>query len=221
MRAEIYQGLADAIQNSHGTTDGSNIGKRVILPSSFTGGARYQHQLYQDAVAIVRHFGKPDLFITFTCNPHWEEITNELYEHQTAADRQDLISHIFKLKLKSLLHDIYYGSANVLGKMTALIYVIEWQKRGPSHAHILSICDRDSKPRTPEDYDSIVCAEIPDKHKFPELYKNVTTLMMHGPCGLSNPKSPCMADGKCTKQFPKDCRKNICSSRWIPTLYKK
>ena len=90
LRAEVYQGLADAIQNSDGTIDGSGIGKRIILPSSFTGGARYQHQLYQDAMAIVHHYGKPDFFITFTYNPHWKEITNELLEHQTAADHQDL-----------------------------------------------------------------------------------------------------------------------------------
>ena len=204
LRAELYQGLADVVQNSDGTIDGSQIGKKIILPSSFTGGARYQHQLYQDAMAIVHHFGKPDFFITFTCNPHWEEITNELLEQQTAADHQDLITRVFKLKLQSLLHDIYYGSANVLGKMIALIYVIEWQKRGTCHAHILGICDEESKPRTPEDYDSIVCAEIPDKEQFPELHKTVTTLMMHGPCGLSNPNSPCMVDGKCSKQFPKD-----------------
>ena len=155
-------------------------------------------------MAIVHHFGKPDFFITFTSNPHWEEITNELLKQQTAADHQDLIRRVFKLKLQSLLHDIYYGSANMLGKMIAFIYVIEWQKRGPPHAHILGICDEESKPRTPEDYDSIVCAEIPDKEQFPELHKTVTTLMMHGPCGLSNPNSPCMVDGKCSKQFPKD-----------------
>ena len=88
--------------------------------------------------------------------------------------------------------------------MIALIYVIEWQKRDPPHAHILGICDEESKPRTPEDYDSIVCAEIPDKEQFPELHQIVTKLMMHGPCGVSNAKSPCMVDGKCTKQFPKD-----------------
>ena len=33
---------------------------------------------YQDAMAIVRKFGKPDLFITMTCNPHWKEITENL-----------------------------------------------------------------------------------------------------------------------------------------------
>ena len=31
--------------------------------------------------------------------------------------------------------------------MVALIYVIEWQKQGPPHAHILAISDKESKPR--------------------------------------------------------------------------
>ena len=69
------------------------------------------------------------------------------------------MTRVFKLKLHSLLQDIYYGPKPVLGKMVLLIYVIEWQKRGPPHAHILAICDSDSKPRTEEDFDSIVCAD--------------------------------------------------------------
>ena len=68
----------------------------------------------------------------------------------------------------------------------------------------MAICSEESKPQTPEDFDRIVCAEIPDEQQFPELNKTVTTLMMHGPCGLSNPNSPCMVDGKCTKKFPKE-----------------
>lgn len=67
LRSELYQGLADAVQA--GDTDGKHTGKKIILPSSFIGSPRHMHQMYQDAMAIVRRFGKPDLFITFTCNP--------------------------------------------------------------------------------------------------------------------------------------------------------
>ena len=38
--------------------------------------------------------------------------------------------------------------------MVALIYVIEWQKQEPPHAHILGICDNANKPKTIDDYDS-------------------------------------------------------------------
>ena len=69
LHAEVYQGLADAIHEQDGEVDGSHIGRRIILPSSFTCSAHYQHQLYQDAMAIFCHYGKPDLFIMFTCNP--------------------------------------------------------------------------------------------------------------------------------------------------------
>ena len=107
------------------------------------------------------------------------------------------------MKLQSLLQDLYYGPTPVLGKMVALIYVIEWQKRGPPHAHILAISDAESKPRTPEDNDDIVCAEIPDAQ-----HKIIKKFMMHGPCGTSNLNSPCMVDGTCSKRFPKDFVKN-------------
>ena len=88
--------------------------------------------------------------------------------------------------------------------MCALIYVIEWQKRGPPHAHILAICDESYKPHSTDDYDSIVSAEIPNPEKNPQLHAVVIKFMMHGPCGAANPTSPCMADGKCTKRFPKE-----------------
>ena len=39
-------------------------------------------QHYQDAIAIYRAMGPPNFFITFTCNPSWPEITNELLPGQ-------------------------------------------------------------------------------------------------------------------------------------------
>ena len=207
LHADLYQGLADVVLASDGQVDGSHLGKKVILPSSFTGGPRYQHQLYQDAMSIVHRFGKPDFFVTFTCNPRCQEITNALLPGQTAENQQDVVARVFKLKLKSLLHDLFYGQKPVLGKMVALIYLIELRKQGPPHAHIPGICDNANKPKTIADYDSVVCAEFPDKDIFPELHQIVTKLMMYGPCGLANPNSPFMEDGKCTKSFPKISQK--------------
>jgi hypothetical protein len=104
LRAELYSGIADAVQQ--GDTDGSAIGRRVILPSSFTGGPRHMYQLYMDSMALVRHFTKPSLFITFTCNPEWQEITDALEEGQTSNDRPDLVARAFHVRLKALLEDI-------------------------------------------------------------------------------------------------------------------
>jgi len=61
------------------------------------------YQLYQDAMAIVSCYGKPDLFVTFTCNPKWPEITRELLSNQTAVDRPDLTARVFHMKLQNLL----------------------------------------------------------------------------------------------------------------------
>jgi hypothetical protein len=67
IRAELYQGLQDHLDAADGQA--SHVGRRVVLPSSFIGGPRNMHQLYQDSMSIVRALHKPDLFVTMTCNP--------------------------------------------------------------------------------------------------------------------------------------------------------
>jgi hypothetical protein len=48
LRADLYQGLADAVSARKGTdTDLERMGTKVILPSSHTGSPRQMHQLYQ------------------------------------------------------------------------------------------------------------------------------------------------------------------------------
>lgn len=88
LRTEYYQEAMDAICAGNSA---SNIRHHIILPLlSFSGGSWQMYQLYQDAVAIVCYFGKPNLFITFTCNSKWPEITRELLPYQIAADMPDL-----------------------------------------------------------------------------------------------------------------------------------
>jgi len=146
-------------------------------------------QLYQDAMAKVRKFGKPDLFVTITCNPKWKKIIDALFPRQIAKDRPELVTGVFNLKLDALLKDIKDG---VLGNVIAKIWVIKFQKRGLPHAHILLILDEASKLCTAEDYDLMVLAEISDSISHPKAYKTVTSCMVHGPCGLDFFNAQCM-----------------------------
>ena len=77
LRSDLYQGLSDAIRAGD-TNNLNNLGQRIILPSTHIGSPRYLKQLFQDAMGIVRALGKPDYFITMTCNPNWPEITDAL-----------------------------------------------------------------------------------------------------------------------------------------------
>jgi hypothetical protein len=71
--------LQDALLRGDTAAD---VGRAIILPSTFVGGPIYMHQAYQDVMRIVAKLGKPDLFITFTCNPQWPEIRDELLQGQ-------------------------------------------------------------------------------------------------------------------------------------------
>ena len=46
LRAELYQGLEDALEGDEQIND-QQVGTRMILPSSITGSPRQMHQLYQ------------------------------------------------------------------------------------------------------------------------------------------------------------------------------
>lgn len=203
LRAECYMNVMDYIHQREGS-GAQRIGQMVILPSSFIGSPRNMQEKYQDAMAIVREFGKPDLFITMTCNPTWPEIKENLKHKQASNERPDLIARVFKSKLDSLIDDI--RKKEIFGKVDALIYTIEFQKRGLPHAHILVSLAPEFKLQDIEQIDSIVCATIPDP-SLPNnetLHKIVKKNMIHGPCGIYNPNSPCMLDGKCCKGFPRE-----------------
>ena len=146
-----------------------------------------------------------------TCNPQWPEISSQLGETQTPQDRPDIVARVFKERKDRLLHDLTV--AHVLGRTVAHLWVIEFQKRGLPHPHILIILDNHAITATPEQVDSIVCSELPPdpaatddpeiKARRQTLQNIVVTSTIHGPCGAANPLSSCMENGRCTKGFPK------------------
>jgi hypothetical protein len=96
------------------------VGQQVILPSSYTGSPRYMYEKNQDVMTYVRKFGRPDLFITFTCNPEWPEIKNELFQDQKSLDRHDIISRVFHLKLKKFMHVL--KNKYIFGDVNCYVY---------------------------------------------------------------------------------------------------
>lgn len=83
------------------------------------------------------------------------------------------------------------------------MYVVEFQKRGLPHVHMLIWLNSESKKNLTANVDKFVSAEIPNPLKDKIGYDTVKSFMIHGPCGLENMKSPCMKNLKCTRHFPK------------------
>ncbi|GFQ75402.1 helitron_like_N domain-containing protein [Trichonephila clavata] len=109
----------------------------------------------QDAMAYVRDYGRPDLFITFTCNPAWDEIQQLLLPEKSQVDRYEITARVFRQKLKSLMNFIV--KYEVFGSVRCWMYSVEWQKRGFLHVHILILYNK----ITSDEIDDVICAEIP------------------------------------------------------------
>ena len=77
-----------------------------------------------------------------------------LHEGQTPQDRPDIVARVFKLKKDQLIADLVHGG--VLGDVVAYMYVIEFQKRGLPHAHILLILANHDRMLTSALVDSVV-----------------------------------------------------------------
>ncbi len=95
---------------------------------------------YRDVLAMVRDMGNPSLFITMTANPKWTEITSQLKAGETAADRPDIVTRVFKLKLDLMLSKL--TTEGILGETVAHVSVIELQKRhifSRSNLHLCSL----------------------------------------------------------------------------------
>ncbi|XP_076919580.1 uncharacterized protein LOC143580443 [Bidens hawaiensis] len=202
IRADLYQGIVDCVHA--GEVHPNRIGQRIVLPASFIGGPRDMRRRFLDAMTLVQDDGKPDLFITMTCNPHWFEICDNLKPGQTAQDRPELLSRVFHAKLEDLKEQLL--KKHLLREVKACVYVIEFQKHGLPHAHILLIMYTQYKINNPDHYDKVVCSEIPDKRRHPKLHELVVKHMMHGPCGTLRPKSPCMQgdpDPSCRFHYPR------------------
>lgn len=51
----------------------------------------------------MHRFGKPDLFVTITCNPNHDDLLASLLPGQVPEDRPDIIARFFAMQVAPLL----------------------------------------------------------------------------------------------------------------------
>ena len=139
------------------------------------------------------------------------KIISNIGPNEEVINRPDIVVKVFNQKVKELKEEIC--KKHIFGKCIAFTYVIEFQKRGLSHIHMLIFLDKE---------DQIISAEIHDKSTNPQLYKIVKHIMIHGPCGQQNINSPCMDKNveQSTKKFPKQFINNTIIISGYP-LYRR
>ena len=108
---------------------------------------------------------------------------------------------------------------NPFGVIVAHVSVIEFQKRGLPHAHIILFLDDRAKHniQNPEYVDEIISAEIPPLSD-PVLRLAVLKHMIHKPCTKIS-TAPCIRDVRCSEGF----RKNFVQTRELlkaPTIFR-
>ena len=113
--AENYDNLVEYARS--GNNESTLSGRRAILPSTFQGD-RFMSELYHDAMVICKTYIYPYLFITFTCNTKWPELTRFANNKGLRVkDRLDIICRVFKMKLDELLDDL--TKRHIFGKTNA------------------------------------------------------------------------------------------------------
>jgi hypothetical protein len=127
---------------------------------------------------------------------------------------------VFRAKLEELRQCLLYK--DILGKVKAYVYVVEFQKSVLPHAHWLLIMQIKYKITCPEQYDAIITAKLPDEKKYLELYKMVTKHMMHGPCRVLNPNYLCTKDcTSCKNYYPRPFRDSTSQGKDLYPVYRR
>uniref|UniRef100_A0AC34FHG3 ATP-dependent DNA helicase n=1 Tax=Panagrolaimus sp. ES5 TaxID=591445 RepID=A0AC34FHG3_9BILA len=180
---------------------GKKLGSLFTIPSSFKGGRKYMQKAYSDIMTIIDNTDLPAWFITFTGNPKWLEIVRNIRNGQ---NRSDVKCRVFMAKAQEFLDDLL--KRNVMGKVQAYHAVMEFQKRGMPHLHVILIME---EKVTAEDVDSFISACIPDlpdpkdNSEAAKQQRRLHGVVVRNQIHLCNENSGCQVDGVCTKGYKK------------------
>ena len=162
---------------------------------SVRGTKQYWFLRHSELKCMIREWGSPTLFLTFSCAEYESpDITEFLMKVNNVPPSYNIgklcvedpisVSRKFSLKFHAFFRKVLI-KGEVLGKVDHFYWKKEYQNRGAPHYHVLlwihdaPVIDRDE----PEDVlkwiqERITC-HIPDKDGSPELYRLVTRYQLH------------------------------------------
>ena len=129
-------------------------------------------------MTIVREKGKPHLFITMTCNPKHPLILKALPRRASSSDRPDIVLRVFRQQVIQLTKILIEGKVPGWETTKGLILVVEFQKRGLPHVHLLIILNRNN-PISAQEIEKYATAEIPDSFSHSRDRERITTYILH------------------------------------------
>lgn len=131
----IYRGRSQQFRDRNPQTqEDEDSHFDVRLPASFLGSREWISEETADSLALAREYGRGTFLMTMTTNPHWPEIESMLRPGQSAADVPIVVARAFKARLDHALKLIN----TKFGRLVYIVRVIEFQKRGFPHAHIIA-----------------------------------------------------------------------------------
>ena len=157
----------------------------------------FMQQCHEDALIIVRKYGKNAYFITMTCNPQKPQIVRKLSTWQTSLNMSHLVSWVLRQYLNAFLSDLWENG--ILGRGITRINVNEFQEQGYPQTHIILAVAQVEKYHDVGDDDSAISAEISNREELPFLSGTVSSTMMYCSYGADNPGNVCMRGNECSK----------------------
>ena len=162
---------------------------------SVRGTKQYWWARKSDLKCMVRHWGSPTLFLTFSCAEYeWSDMARYLRNVNIVSPSYDIgrlctedpvsVSRKFSEKFHAFFRTVIC-KGEVLGEVEHFYWKKEYQARGAPHYHVLlwirdaPVIGRDNSAAVLKWVQERVTCHIPDKKTSPELHELVTRYQMH------------------------------------------
>ena len=162
---------------------------------SIRGSKQYWFLRSSELRCMVREFGPPTLFLTFSCaeyesadiDSYLRKVNNVPASYpigKLCCEDPISVSRKFSLKFHAFFKTVIL-KGNVLGRVTHYFYKKEYQARGAPHYH--AVVWIEGAPVIGESPEGVVlkwlneriCCHIPEEESNPELHRLVTRYQMH------------------------------------------